>query len=202
MDFRLPGFPVHLQLRSLLKLMSIELVMPSKHLILRHPLLLLPSVFSNIRVFLMSQFFASGGQSIGASALVLPMNNQDWFSLGWTGWISLQSKGLPRVFSNTTAQKHQFFGAQLSLWSSYHLRRQRHEQWKIDHRIKYPTSRWNPHLSHSQPQNVPLPPLQSIIPSYLLPEPQCHSLQGLTFQNSTPGVTSSCPASTLCLQIV
>ena len=65
--------------------------------------------------FLMSQFFASGGQSIGvsASASVLPMNIQDWSALGWTGWISLQSKGLSRVFSNTTAQKHQFFGAQL-----------------------------------------------------------------------------------------
>ena len=67
--------------------------------------------------FLMCQFFASGGQSIGvsASASVLPMNIQDWFPLGWTGWISLQSKGLSRVFSNTTIQKHQFFGAQLSL---------------------------------------------------------------------------------------
>ena len=60
----------------------------------------------------MSQFFPSGGQSIGvsASALVLPMNIQDWFPLGWTGWISLQSEGLSRVFSNTTVQKHQFFG--------------------------------------------------------------------------------------------
>ena len=67
--------------------------------------------------FLMSQLFTSGGQSIGASASasVLPMNIQDWFPLGWTGWISLQSKGLSRVFSNTTFQKHQFFGAQLSL---------------------------------------------------------------------------------------
>ena len=64
-----------------------------------------------------SQFFASGGQSIGASAStsVLPMNIQDWFPLGWTDWISLQSKGLSRVFSNTTVQKHQFFSAQLSL---------------------------------------------------------------------------------------
>ena len=70
--------------------------------------------------FPMSQFFTSGGQSIGvsASALVLPMNIQDWFHLGWTGWISLESKGLSRVFSNTTVQKHQFFSAQLSLWSS------------------------------------------------------------------------------------
>ena len=67
--------------------------------------------------FPMSQLFAWGAQSIGvsASALVLPMNIQDWFLLGWTGWISLQSKGLWRVFSNTTVQKHQFFGAQLSL---------------------------------------------------------------------------------------
>ena len=60
--------------------------------------------------FPISQFFASGGQSIGASASVLPMNIQDWLPLGWTGWISLQSKGLSRVFSNTTVQKHQFFG--------------------------------------------------------------------------------------------
>ena len=67
--------------------------------------------------FQMSQFFASGGQSIGvsASASVLPMYIQDWFPLGWTGWISLQSKGLSRVFSNATVQKHQFFGTQLSL---------------------------------------------------------------------------------------
>ena len=72
--------------------------------------------------FPMSQFLASGGQSIGASAsasaLVLPMNIQDWFSLGLTGLISLQSKGLLRVFSNTTAQKYQFFSAWLSLWSN------------------------------------------------------------------------------------
>ena len=67
--------------------------------------------------FPVSQLFAWGGQSTGvsASALVLPMNTQDWAPLGWTGWISLQSKGLSRVLSNTTVQKHQFFGAQLSL---------------------------------------------------------------------------------------
>ena len=67
--------------------------------------------------FQMSQFFTSGGQSIGVSpsTSVLPVNTQDWFPLGWTGWISLQSKGLSRVFSNTTVQKHQFFGTQLSL---------------------------------------------------------------------------------------
>ena len=67
--------------------------------------------------FPVSQLFASGGQSIGVSAStsVFPMNTQDWSPLGWTGWISSQSKGLSRVFSNTTVQKHQFFGAQLSL---------------------------------------------------------------------------------------
>ena len=62
-----------------------------------------------------SQFFVSGGQSIGVSASVLPVNTQDRSPLGWTGWISLQSKGLSRVFSNTTVQNHQFFGTQLSL---------------------------------------------------------------------------------------
>ena len=73
--------------------------------------------------FQMSQFFTSGGQSIGvsASASVPPMNIQDWFPLGWTSWISLQSKGLSRVFSNTTVQKHQFFSAQLSLCSNFHI---------------------------------------------------------------------------------
>ena len=75
--------------------------------------------------FLKSQFFTSGVQSTGAwasaSASVLQMNIQDWFPLWWTGWISLQSKGLSRVFSNTTVQKHQFFGAQLSLWSDSHI---------------------------------------------------------------------------------
>ena len=71
----------------------------------------------------MSQLFASGGQSIGVSASisVLPMNTQDWSPLGWTGWISLQSKGLSRVFCNTTVQKHQFFGTQLSLQSNSHI---------------------------------------------------------------------------------
>ena len=73
--------------------------------------------------FPMSQFFASGGQRIGISALtpVLPMNIQDWSPLGWTGWISLQFKGLSRVFSNTTVQKHQFISAQLSLQSNSHI---------------------------------------------------------------------------------
>ena len=73
--------------------------------------------------FQMSQLFASGGQRTGVSAStsVLPMNTQDWSPLGWTGWISLQSKGLSRVFSNTTVQKHQFFSAQLSSQSNSHI---------------------------------------------------------------------------------
>ena len=73
--------------------------------------------FSASGSFPMSQFFGSGGQSIGVSAstLLLPMDIQDWFPLGWTGWISLQSKGLSRIFFSTTVQKHQFFGVQLSL---------------------------------------------------------------------------------------
>ena len=82
-----------------------------------------PQSFPASGSFPMSQLFASGGQSIGVSALtsVLPMNTQDWSPLGWTGWISLQSKGLSRVFSNATVQKHQFFRAQLSLWSNSHI---------------------------------------------------------------------------------
>ena len=71
--------------------------------------------------FPVSRLFASGGQRIGVSASVLPMNIQDWFPLGWTGLISLQSKGLSRVFSNTTVQKHQFFRAQPSLWPNSHI---------------------------------------------------------------------------------
>ena len=106
---------------SLLKLMSIESVMLSNHLILCWPLLLPPSVFSSIKVFLMSQLFALGGQSIGASASasVLPMNIQPWFPLGWTGLISLQSAGLLKVLSNTIIKKHQSFGAQPYLWSNF-----------------------------------------------------------------------------------
>ena len=87
------------------------------------PLSSCPQSFPASGSFQMSQFFTSGSQSIGvsASASVLPMNIQDWFPLGWTGWISLQSKGLSRVFSNTTVQKHQFFSAQLSLQSNSHI---------------------------------------------------------------------------------
>ena len=79
--------------------------------------------------FPMSQLFTSGGQNTGvsASASVLPMNTQDWFPLGWTGWISLQSKELSSVFSNTTVHKHQFFGAHLSLWPTL---TSIHDYWK------------------------------------------------------------------------
>ena len=104
--------------RSLLKLMSIASVMPSNlcHLILCHPLLL-PSVFPSIRVFSNELVLCIRGQSIGvsASASVLPMNIQDWFPLWLAAWISVQSKGLSRVFSNTTVQKHQFISIQFSL---------------------------------------------------------------------------------------
>ena len=100
-----------------LKLTSIASVMPSNHLILCRPLLLLPSIFPRIRVFTNELALRIGGQSIGAStsASVLPMNIQDRFPLGLTCLISLQSKGLSKVFSNTTVQKHQSFGAQPSL---------------------------------------------------------------------------------------
>ena len=109
--------------QTLLKLMSIESVMPSN---ISSSVIAISSYrqsFLAWRSFLMSQFFTSGGQRIGASASasVLPMNIQDWFPLGLTGLISLQSKGLSRVFSNTTVQKHQFFGAQSFLQSNFHI---------------------------------------------------------------------------------
>ena len=82
-----------------------------------------PQSFPASGSFPMSQLFASGGQSIAVSAStsVFPMNTQDWSPLGWTGWICLQTKGLSRVFSNTTVQKHQFFGAQVSSRSNSHI---------------------------------------------------------------------------------
>ena len=92
-----------------------------------------PQFFPASVSFPMSQLFASGGQSIGVSdsALVLPMNTQDWSPLGWTGWISLQSKGLSRVFSNTTVQKHQFFCAQLSSQFNSHM-----HTWPLENQMK------------------------------------------------------------------
>ena len=102
--------------QSLLKLMSIESVMPSNHLILCPPFSCPQSSLAS-GSFPMSWLFASGGQRT-----VPPMNIQDRFLLGWTGWISLQSRGLSRVFSSITIQKHQFFGTQPSLWSNSHIR--------------------------------------------------------------------------------
>ena len=108
---------------SLRKFMSIKSMMPSNHLILYRPLLLLPSIFPRIRVFLNESAPPIRWPSIGvsASASVLPMNIQDWVPLGLTGLISLGSKGLSRIFSNTAVQKHQFFGAQLSSQSNSHI---------------------------------------------------------------------------------
>ena len=103
--------------QSLLKLMSIKSLMPSNHLILCCPLLLCLQSFPASGSFPVSQFFTSDGQSIGASASVLPMNIQDWFPLGWTGWISFQSKRLSRVFSNTTVQKYLYSSALNFLYS-------------------------------------------------------------------------------------
>ena len=106
--------------RSSLKLMSIASVMPSSHLMLCHPLLLLPPIPPSIRVF-SSESTLHQSTGVSSSASVLPMNTQDWTPLGWTGWIFLQSKGLSKVFSNTTVQKHQFFGTQLSSQSNSHI---------------------------------------------------------------------------------
>ena len=95
--------------------------------------------------FLMSQLFAWDGQNIGVSALasVLPMNTQDWSPLGWTGWISLQSKGLSTVFSNTTVQKHQFFGTQLSSQSNSHIHI---DHWK-NHSLDWTNLCWQSNVS-------------------------------------------------------
>ena len=124
-DCSMPGFPVHYQLPELAQTHVHQVgdaVQPS------HPssVILFSSClqsFPALGYFPMSQFFTSGGQSTGLlpSASVLPINIYDWFSLGLTGLISLLFKGLSRVFSNSTVQKHQFFGAQLSLWSNSHI---------------------------------------------------------------------------------
>ena len=123
-DCSTPGFPVHHQLPELTQTHVHQVgdtIQPSHALPSPSP-----SAFNlsqHQSLFWSVSFFTSGGQSIGAlvSASVLPMNIQDWFSLGWTGLISLQPKGLSRVFSNTRVQKHQVFGAQLSLESTSHI---------------------------------------------------------------------------------
>ena len=124
MNCSTPGLPVHHQLPEFTQThvhWVSDAIQPS------HPQsspLPLSQTLPASESFPMSQHFAWGGQSTGVSALtsVLSMNIQDWSPLGWTGWISLQSKGPLRVFSNTTVQKHQFFSAQLSLWSNSYIR--------------------------------------------------------------------------------
>ena len=113
----MPRLPVHHQLPELNQTHSIESVMSSNHLILCHPFLFCLQSFPASGSFQMSQLFTSGSQSIevSASASVFPINIQHWFPLGLTGFISLLSKRLSRVFSNTTIQKPQFFGSQLPL---------------------------------------------------------------------------------------
>ena len=117
MDCSTPGFPIHHQLLEFTQIhvhWASDAIQPSHPLSSRSPLAFNLSKHQGLS---RSQYFTSGGQSIGgsASASVLSMNIQDWFHLGWTGWHSLQSKGLSRIFSNTTVQKHQFFITQLYL---------------------------------------------------------------------------------------
>ena len=123
MNCSTPGLLSITNSQSSLRLTSIESVMPSSHLILCRPLLLLPQSLPASEFFPMSQHFARGGQSTGVSALAsfLPKKSQGWSPSEWTGWISLQSKGLVRVFSNTTVQKHQFFSTQPSSQSNSHI---------------------------------------------------------------------------------
>ena len=122
MDCSMPGLLVHRQLpeftQTTVRWVG-DTIQPSYPLLSPSP----PVFYLFTGYFLRTQLFASGGQNIGvsASASVLPMNIQDWLPLGWAGWISLQSKGLSRVFSNPTVQNHQFFSAQLSLWSNSHI---------------------------------------------------------------------------------
>ena len=123
MDCTMPGFPDHCQLSELVQTHPLH---QWRHPTISSSVILFSSCLQSIPEsgsFPVSQFFSSGSPSIGvsASASVLSMNIQDWFPLGRTGWISFQSKGFSRVFSNTTVQKHQFFSAQPSLWSNSHI---------------------------------------------------------------------------------
>ena len=132
MNHSTPGLPVHHQL---LKFTQTHVhvvgnaIQPSQSSVV--PFSACPQSCPASGSFPMSQFFGSDGQSIGvsASAPVFPMNIQDWSPLGWTGWISLQSKGLSRIFSNTTVQQHQFFSAQLSSQSNSHIHTWPLEKW-------------------------------------------------------------------------
>ena len=109
--------------RSLLRLMPLESVMPSSHLILCPPLLLLPPIPPSIRVFSNESTLHMRWPNYWSFSFSISPSNEhpDWSPSGWTGWISLQSKGLSRVFSNTTVQNHQFFSAQLSSQSNSHI---------------------------------------------------------------------------------
>ena len=121
MNRSMPGLPVHRQLPELAQTHVHwvgDAIQPSR---LCHPLLLLTSVFPSIRISSNELDLRISWPYYWASASVLPVNIQDWFPLGWTGLISFLSKGLSRVFSNTTVQKHQFSGAQLSLWYNSHI---------------------------------------------------------------------------------
>ena len=143
--------------QSLLKHMSIESVMPSNHLIPCHPFSSCPQSFLASGFFPMSRLFTSGGQSTGASVSVsvLPMNIQGWFSFRLTGLISLLSKELSRVFSSTTVQKHQFFGAQPSLWSNSHI-----HMWLLGkHKQEYYSG-----LPSPSPGDLPNPGIETVSP--------------------------------------
>ena len=122
MDYSTPGFPV---LHHPLELAQTHVHWVNEAIQTSHPLPSPSPPAGNLSqhqdLFPIGRLFASGDQSTGASASARPMNIQDWFPLGLTGWISFQSKGLSRVFSNTTVQKHQFFSSQPSLWSSSHI---------------------------------------------------------------------------------
>ena len=123
MDCSMPGFPVLYQFLKLAQTHAHRVgdaIQPSHPL---YPLLLLPSIFPSIRVFSKESVLPISWPKYWSFSLAsaLPMNIQDWFPLGWTGLMILQSKGLSRVFSNTTVQKHQFFGAQLSFWLNSHI---------------------------------------------------------------------------------
>ena len=122
MNHSTPGFLVHHQLPELTQTHVHWSVMPSNHLILCHPLLLPPSIFPSIRVFSnKSGLHIRWPKYWSFRFSISPFNSQNLFPLGFTGLIATQSKGLSRVFSNTIVQNHQFFGAQLSLWSSTHI---------------------------------------------------------------------------------
>ena len=124
MECSMPDFLVLHHLTEIVKCICTELVMWSNHLILCRPLLLLPSTMPSMRVFSNESALPIRWLKYWSftSASVLPRNIQGWFPLGFTGLISVQSKGLSRVFHNITVQKHRFFGAQPSLWSNSHIK--------------------------------------------------------------------------------